>query len=412
MAQPLCSTKRTRPASCGPHGRGIAAEHACEREILAIVHTCGKALASAGAFVCGGNALKEYLINRARTFIFSTAMPPYFARQIQAALALAREADAERAHLREIASALREDLAARGFDCGTSATHIVPVMLGSNETALHVASELQRSGFAVRAIRPPTVPAGSARVRFSLTSRLSLDDIRRLAQAMDAACKSLPHIPLPPAPSMPERFFITGTDTGVGKTVVSALLCAALDAIYWKPIQTGTREGTDRQTVMHLARLTRARTIPEAYRFSPPVSPHLAAQRAGVRIKLRSIRMPRIAPSENLIVEGAGGALVPINETQLMTDLMRHLKLPVLLVARTALGTINHTLLSLAALRSARLPVRGVIMVGKPNLDNRRAIERYGDIQVVGIVPWMKKIDRRMLIKTFDDNFDREAFHA
>jgi len=179
----------------GPHGRGIATEHACEREILAIVHTCGKALASAGAFVCGGNTLKEYLVNRGRTFIFSTAMPPYFARQIQAALALAREADAERAYLRAIATALREELAARGFDCGTSATHIVPVMLGSNEMALHVASELQRSGFAVRAIRPPTVPSGTARLRFSLTSRLSLDDIRRLARAMDAACKSLPRVP-------------------------------------------------------------------------------------------------------------------------------------------------------------------------------------------------------------------------
>jgi dethiobiotin synthetase len=91
---------------------------------------------------------------------------------------------------------------------------------------------------------------------------------------------------------MPERFFITGTDTGVGKTVVSALLCAALDAIYWKPIQTGTREGTDRKTVMKLAQLPRARTIREIYRFAPPVSPHLAARRAGVRIDLRKIRMP------------------------------------------------------------------------------------------------------------------------
>ncbi len=179
----------------GPHGRGIAAERGCECEVLAVVHTCGKALASAGAFVCGGNALKEYLINRARTFIFSTAMPPYFARQIQAALALARQASAERAHLREIAAALRVDLTARGFDCGTSATHIVPVMLRSNELALHVASELQHRGFGVRAIRPPTVPADSARVRFSLTSRLSLDDVRRLAQTMDAVCKSLPRVP-------------------------------------------------------------------------------------------------------------------------------------------------------------------------------------------------------------------------
>jgi 8-amino-7-oxononanoate synthase len=176
----------------GPRGRGIAAAHGCEREVLAVVHTCGKALASAGAFVCGGSALRDFLINRARTFIFSTAMPPYFARQIQAAVGLAREADAQRAHLAHIAFALRQELAPRGFDCGTSATHIVPVILGTNEIALHVARELQRGGFAVRAIRPPTVPAGSARVRFSLTSRITLDDVRRLALAMDAACKSLP----------------------------------------------------------------------------------------------------------------------------------------------------------------------------------------------------------------------------
>jgi dethiobiotin synthetase len=211
---------------------------------------------------------------------------------------------------------------------------------------------------------------------------------------------------------MPSRFFITGTDTGVGKTVVSALLCAALDAIYWKPIQTGTREGTDRDMVMHLAALPQSRTIPEAYRFSPPVSPHLAARRAGARIDLRKIRMPRIAAGENLIVEGAGGALVPINEMQLMTDLMRRLKLPVLLVARTSLGTINHTLLSLAALRAARLDVRGVVMVGKPNRENRKAIEHYGQIEVAGTVPLLKKIDRKALLEVFHRNFDRKAFRA
>lgn len=209
---------------------------------------------------------------------------------------------------------------------------------------------------------------------------------------------------------MPERFFITGTDTGVGKTVVSALLCAALDAIYWKPIQTGTREGTDRESVMNLAQLPLTRTFPETYRFAPPVSPHLAAQRAGVRIDLRKIRMPRIPADENLIVEGAGGALVPINRTQFMTHLMHRLKLPVILVSRTALGTINHTLLSLAALREARLQIGGVIMVGKPNRENREAIERYGRIQVVGIVPQLRKIDRRTLRTVFARHFDRRVF--
>jgi dethiobiotin synthetase len=154
------------------------------------------------------------------------------------------------------------------------------------------------------------------------------------------------------------------------------------------------------------------RTVPEAYRFAPPVSPHLAARRAGVRIDLRTIKMPRIAARQNLIAEGAGGALVPINDTQLMTDLMRHLGLPVVLVARTTLGTINHTLLSLAALRAARLDVRGVVMVGKPNRDNRDAIERYGSVAVIGMVPRLARINRGVLLRVFREHFDVKAFRA
>ena len=205
---------------------------------------------------------------------------------------------------------------------------------------------------------------------------------------------------------MARRFFVTGTDTGVGKTVVSALLCAALQAFYWKPIQTGTREGSDRATVMRLAQLSGDRTMPETYRFTPPVSPHLAARRAGVRIELCKIQLPHIGARDGLIAEGAGGVLVPINTTQLMVDLMSHLKLPVLLVSRSSLGTINHTLLSLAALRSANLDVRGVIMVGKKNRENRQAIEHYGDTAVVGSVPVLANLNRNALLKAFQKNFD------
>lgn len=211
---------------------------------------------------------------------------------------------------------------------------------------------------------------------------------------------------------MPQRFFITGTDTGVGKTVASALLCAALDAIYWKPIQTGTRDGTDRAAVMKLAQLARSRTHPETYRFAPPVSPHLAARRAGVRIDLSRIQMPALGPEENLIVEGAGGVLVPINETQLMADLMSHLKLPVILVARTSLGTINHTLLSLAALRAASLEIRGVILCGKPNDENRKAIERYGQVRVAGGITPLSTLNRSALLRVFRKNFDRRVLRT
>jgi dethiobiotin synthase len=209
---------------------------------------------------------------------------------------------------------------------------------------------------------------------------------------------------------MLNRFFITGTDTGVGKTVVSALLCAALDAIYWKPIQTGFSEDSDVATVTRLAALPSDRYIAETYLFSPPVSPHLAARLAGTRIDLRRIRLPKLDGTEGLIVEGAGGVLVPINGKQLMTDVMRHLGLPVLLVGRSGLGTINHTLLSLAALRQAGLRVHGVVMVGPPNRENRATIEHFGKVKVVGIVPPLAKLERYALIRVFRKHFDRRSF--
>ncbi len=176
----------------GPEGRGLAAEQDITRETLAIVHTCGKALASAGAFVCCGATLKNYLVNRARTFIFSTAMPPYFAGQIRAALHLAMQSDAERAHLREIGNLLREELSAIRVGFGASSTQIVPVFCGSNESALLVAAHLQANGFAAKAIRPPTVAAGTARVRISLTAKITREDVQRLARELRAAFQSLP----------------------------------------------------------------------------------------------------------------------------------------------------------------------------------------------------------------------------
>ncbi|MGH9573935.1 MAG: aminotransferase class I/II-fold pyridoxal phosphate-dependent enzyme [Candidatus Acidiferrales bacterium] len=175
----------------GPQGRGICAALGLEQKVFAIVHTCGKALASAGAFVCGSDLLKDYLVNRARTFIFSTAMPPYMAAQIRAALGLARSAEDSRAHLHAIATELRTRFIAAGVNCGTSSTQIIPIHLGANEAALSVAAALQDAGFGVRAIRPPTVPEGTSRIRFSLTASLSMDEIGRLALATETAVKMM-----------------------------------------------------------------------------------------------------------------------------------------------------------------------------------------------------------------------------
>jgi len=211
---------------------------------------------------------------------------------------------------------------------------------------------------------------------------------------------------------MARRFFVTGTDTGVGKTVLSALLCAALDAFYWKPIQTGRCEGTDRQTVGRLARLDEHRSLPECYCFDPPVSPHLAASQAGRQIDLSKILLPEISPTDALVVEGAGGVMVPINNTEFMIDLIQHLRLPVLIASRSTLGTINHTLLTVAALRQVSLAIAGVVMIGPENPDNFRAIERYGSVPVVGVIPQLDPIHRDTLLQIFHSKFDQRVFAA
>jgi len=206
---------------------------------------------------------------------------------------------------------------------------------------------------------------------------------------------------------MPD-LFVTGTDTGVGKTLLSALLVAALDLDYWKPIQTGAAEGTDRQTVLMWADIAAERAHPEAYIFDPPVSPHLAAELNGVEIELEKIRRP--PASKRLVIEGAGGVLVPINSKLFMLDVARHLQTSVVVVSRTALGTINHTLLTIAAVRRAELEITGVVMIGKENRENHQAVERYGRVPVVGWIPWLDRIDREMLRTVFNRHFDAGAF--
>jgi 8-amino-7-oxononanoate synthase len=168
----------------GTGGRGLAAQAEILPHVLATIHTCGKALASAGAFVCGPAVLKDHLINHARTFIYSTALPPYFAEQIGTALKLASGMDTERQTLLNRARGLILALKHEGFDTAESASQIVPVVFGDNEDALHAAAHLQREGFAVRAIRPPTVPEGRARLRLSLTIRIAEEELERLVKSL------------------------------------------------------------------------------------------------------------------------------------------------------------------------------------------------------------------------------------
>lgn len=198
---------------------------------------------------------------------------------------------------------------------------------------------------------------------------------------------------------LPSRMFVTGTDTGVGKTLVSAALVAGMDAVYWKPIQSGLEGITDTQWVREKTGLSEDHFHPEAYRLSRPLSPHAAAAIDGIRIDLDEIQIPQTGG--RLIIEGAGGIMVPLNEREFMLDLMGKLKVPVLLVARSTLGTINHTLLSLEQLRRHRIAVLGVVLNGPENDLNRRAIEQYGRIHVLAEIEPLNEINAESLKSIF-----------
>ncbi len=194
--------------------------------------------------------------------------------------------------------------------------------------------------------------------------------------------------------------FVSGTDTEVGKTVASACLVLALGADYWKPVQSGLSEGTDTAEIARLTGLPPDRFHPSTYELEAPLSPHEAARREQVRIALDAFVLP--ASTRPVVVEGAGGLLVPLNGDALIIDLIARLGLPTVLVARSTLGTINHTLLSLAALEARDLPVAGVIMNGPPNPANRAAIESYGRTEVIAELPPVEPLDADSVARLAD----------
>ncbi|MDX9787993.1 MAG: dethiobiotin synthase [Desulfobacterales bacterium] len=208
------------------------------------------------------------------------------------------------------------------------------------------------------------------------------------------------------AGNFPDTIFVAGTDTAVGKTVVSALLVAGLRAEYWKPVQSGAEAGTDTEWIRSKTGLPNTFFHPEVYVLSPFLSPHAAASREGVRIDLAAIQLPERRLANHLIIEGAGGIMVPLNEKETMADLIHQLRAPVLLVARSTLGTINHTLLSLEKLRSIKANILGVVMNGPINPDNRAAIESFGHIRVITEIPPMAVITGKSLLDTFNRCFD------
>lgn len=207
---------------------------------------------------------------------------------------------------------------------------------------------------------------------------------------------------------MSNGFIVTGTDTGIGKTVFAAALSRAIDGCYWKPIQAGLEDGTDAETVRKLSGLSPERVLPEAYKLTVPASPHFAAECDSLTIDHTNLKVPET--ERPLVVEGAGGLLVPIDRETLQIDMFASWRLPVILCARTALGTVNHSLMSLEALRGRNMPVFGIAFIGDENADSERTICEMGNVKRLGRLGLCDPLDAGTLAAAFDAGFDSADF--
>ncbi len=192
------------------------------------------------------------------------------------------------------------------------------------------------------------------------------------------------------------QYFITGTDTDAGKTIAAAWVMLHLDADYWKPTQSGLQPPTDTQKIQQITGFSHDRFHPETYRLRQPLSPHEAAKRDNIEIDMAAFTLPKT--SRSLVIEGAGGLMVPLNKNNFVIDLIAQLNIPTILICRSGLGTINHTLLSLEALRAREIPIAGIIMSGKKSPHNRQAIEEYGDVPIIAEIDYLDIIDKKSLL--------------
>lgn len=215
---------------------------------------------------------------------------------------------------------------------------------------------------------------------------------------------------------MSNKCVITGTDTDIGKTVFSAMLMLALNkqaanpACYWKPVQSGVEGGVDTKTVQRLTALPAEQFITERYVLSEPLSPHRAAEIDNVEIDIDSIEIPET--SGPLLIEGAGGLNVPLTRSTLFIDVFAMWNLPVILCSRTSLGTINHTLLSVEALKKRNIRIHGIAFIGEENPDNMKTIEEFSGAKILGRLPRLDTLNSETLSKAFDDNFDIGDFYS
>ena len=381
----------------GPDGAGRARDlpRTAARTI-----TGGKALGVAGAFVVASRVTIETLINRGRAFVFTTAPMPALAAALAAAIRIVRDEPARRERPHAAARRLRDLLAQQGMAAGGESP-IVPVVLGAPSAAVEAARRVQAAGFDVRAVRPPTVPDGESGLR--VVCRADHDDATLAAVAAEIA--SAVEAVGDTAVAAPARaatpLVVVGTDTDVGKTVVAALLVRAAarrghDARYLKPVQTGSDGDTD--TVRALAGIAADAAPPPPVQLSLPASVDQAAAAEGRHVGPADLLAPVRAqlaehPDAAWIVETAGGLLVPLDERTDQADVLRALGAPCVLVARSGLGTLNHTLLTVEAMRRRGLSLRALFLVGPRHEANERTLRgRLGALPILPL-PQLAPLD-------------------
>ena len=208
---------------------------------------------------------------------------------------------------------------------------------------------------------------------------------------------------------MSARIVVAGTDTEIGKTVFAAGLADLLGANYWKPIQAGLEGETDSHIVARLGGLSDDRIVPELYRLQTPASPHHAAAIDGVHIAVDSLDVPDTG-GRALVIEGSGGLLVPLNRTTLYIDVFARWHIPVVLCARTALGTINHSLLSIEALRNRNIELLGIAFIGESNPESERVICEIGRVRRLGRLPRLSPLNGSTLRAAFEAAFKSGDF--
>lgn len=196
---------------------------------------------------------------------------------------------------------------------------------------------------------------------------------------------------------MAQTYFITGIGTGIGKTIASAVITEKLKADYWKPIQSGDLHQSDSLAIANFISNPQTVIHPETYRLTQPLSPHLSAKLDGIEIELNKFQLPHT--DNKLIVEGAGGLMVPLNSKELILDLIKHLNLEVILISQHYLGSINHTLLTINTLKQNHIPIKGIIFNGDSNLESQDYILEYTKIDHLGNIPLFKEISKDQIIK-------------